>query len=114
MSNVTRGLPAERFDRTSKLAQETAKLARKAAKLTKETASKPSRFEARVLDFGPLGMSELWLHSADGSKDKFFSLGAEDPQPRSAKEVFEEAEERPARQSDWGNAQFSDDDVMGG
>ncbi|MBD8637861.1 MULTISPECIES: hypothetical protein [unclassified Sphingomonas] len=69
----------------------------KAGALAEEDA--PDRlFEARVLDFGRLGMSELWLHCEDGP-DVFYSLATPEPSRREASEVLGEAGDRARRQA---------------
>jgi hypothetical protein len=52
-------------------------------------------YEPRVLDFGRLGMSALWLHRKDGD-DRFFTLETE-PKEQSEQELLGEAQSR-ARQ----------------
>ncbi|MDT8278196.1 hypothetical protein RQ734_19185 [Roseomonas mucosa] len=59
------------------------------------------KLEPRVLDFGPLGMTELWLHGIPEVEDLFYSLGKadSDASPRKASEVLEEAMERLRQQA---------------
>ena len=54
------------------------------------------RFRPRVLEFGRLGMSELWLHG-QGGDDLFYSLTDAAPTRRSAAEVFRDAAQRAQR-----------------
>lgn len=55
-------------------------------------------FEPRVLDFGVLGQTELWLHS-DHAEDRFYSLGAAEPVRRDGTTVMTEALRRAGRHS---------------
>ena len=83
-SRVMRGPSVERYGKAGLVAE---------AEAPKDTA-----FEPRVLDFGVLGQTELWLHSPD-AEDRFYSLGAAEPARRDAAAVMAEALSRAARQS---------------
>jgi hypothetical protein len=67
----------------------------RAADLAESTADPGVDYEARLLDFGQLGLSALWLHH-DADDDRFYILGR---QPRELKEdeLISEAERRARR-----------------
>lgn len=61
----------------------------KAGAMAEERASADISYEPRILDFGRLGMSALWLHSDQGL-DRFFTLELE-PKERSEAQLLNEA-----------------------
>lgn len=69
----------------------------RAGQKAEQEAPEDVAFEPRVLDFGVLGQSELWLHSPD-AEDRFYSLGTAEPVCRDTKAVLAEAMDRFARQ----------------
>lgn len=62
-----------------------------------ESDQPDGHYDARVLDFGRLGMSELWLHCPDRA-DIFYSLSDPEPVRRDAAAVLEKAAARALRQ----------------
>jgi hypothetical protein len=98
------GAPAVHFKRAREYAR-------------KDFLSSPDEFEARVLDLGNLGMSELWLYNPDPDvADKFYSLSAEEPHMRTADEVLDEIKERVEQQPVRTPTMLTDadDDDLGG
>lgn len=85
-----------------------------AARLAEDAADPEASYEARLLDFGQLGLSALWLHREDGP-DRFFSLDRE-PRERGEDELLADASRRARRylaQAD-GGADAADVPDLGG
>ena len=64
----------------------------RAGMMAERVASIDVAYEPRILDFGRLGLSALWLHS-DQSQDLFFTLES-DPQEQSETTILNEAMRR--------------------
>lgn len=52
-----------------------------------------AEYEPRILDFGTLGLTALWLHS-DKAADRFYPLGDEEAKRRNTRFVLEQAVRR--------------------
>lgn len=81
-------------------------------KAAREIEADEATYQPRVLEFGRLGRSALWLHAPDPEvKDRFFTVSAEPEEVSGADFLAEAAEQAQARLAAAGE---SDDSEIGG
>ena len=83
-----------------------------AGKRAEKEAPADQDFEPRILTFGTLGMTELWLHSQTG-QDRFYSLTDDAPRPRSAEDVFKKASGLASQQPVYESGTAEDNELGG-